>query len=406
VSWQKHAGLVGLATSAAGTVVLVSTGEVGLRSWLSVGLAAMIMALLVRYRAAHLLTPELEEEQRPPADESAGLFQMRVLINSHLNIMMDPSSEIGPEPLGIPATGHNVCLQLRVTGKSKVLIHSIHAEVVDRTPLKAEGVQLTPQPGSSHISLAPNLSDATARALERYLPLQLPHLEILLDTVPPAVRYALDSAGGLARPCPVFPVQLEPKQDLELILAPLTDDQRHVFWRLFVDVECDAHHWSHPFELQVTAETGFRVFHPGGDKVPTFSPAHELAPHWRTNSPPSTERLDWIASASGIPAAPAPSSAEHHVKPTSNVEAYNYTLAAAEDACRIYHELAKGAPGDYLPRLAQSLANLASMYDRLAAERRDEDLPNQAENVRPAARECSPPNEDSPRGSTTFRMGQ
>jgi hypothetical protein len=84
--------------------------------------------------------------------------------------------------------------------------------------------------------------------------------------------------------CPEFPLLLQAETHLRLVLAPITDDRRHVHWRLLADIECEGTRNSVSWDAQVTAETGFKVAHPGGGS-PEFVPVHVIARHWNLKYP-------------------------------------------------------------------------------------------------------------------------
>jgi hypothetical protein len=211
-------------------------------------------------------------------------FAMRITTNSHIAIVLLPSTTIGPQPVRIPVTGHNLNLEIAVVNANYAILHGLRAEVTERAPLEYDGVATVPQPGPAG-SAADDLAEARRRGLEKYRPLQVPHLEILLDTEPPTIRPALNADGTPARECPPFPLLLQKGTHLKLILAPLTDDRRHVFWRLLIDVEWEGNLKATSRDLHITAETTYRIFYPDG-REPESVPAHELAPHWHTAFPP------------------------------------------------------------------------------------------------------------------------
>jgi len=210
-------------------------------------------------------------------------FAMRLTGNSHLQVVRNPSSEVGPQPLHIPVSGCNLYLEIRVLDADTVVLHGVDATVAGRFPLQADGVSVVPQPGPATV-YGEDLAEAHRRGLENYQPIEVPHLEILLDAEPPVIRPARDADGRLARPGQQFPITLAKGEEFRLVLAPLTDDRGEIRWRLAVDLEWESRRqWEH-WNLRLTAETTMLKFHPDG-REPEFVPAHENAPHWHSAFP-------------------------------------------------------------------------------------------------------------------------
>lgn len=192
---------------------------------------------------------------------------------------MSPSSRVGPEPVHIPVTGHNIYVELAVTGTHDAMLHGFRAEVTERAPLDVDGVSITPYKMPDMI-LSQDLVEPNRRAVENFRPLEKPHDEVLLDVAPPLVRPALDEDSAEVRPPFPLPLVLHPCDGIRLVFAPVTEDRRHIRWRLSAVVECGGNVGSPSWELQVTAETTYKSFHPGGEE-PGFVPVHGLAPqHW------------------------------------------------------------------------------------------------------------------------------
>ncbi|MET8678700.1 hypothetical protein ABZW18_14255 [Streptomyces sp. NPDC004647] len=235
-----------------------------------------------RRRAANRGRERGSDHGRARDDET---FAARVSALSHVSVVLAPSTTVGPEPLLIPVTGHNVYLDLAAHGAVDAVLHGLRAEVVRRGPLKPDGVNLLPQPGPG-ISYSEDLAEARRRGLERYRPMEIPDAEVFLDETPPLVRAALDKHGEPVRPVFRLPLRVAAGTTVRIVLAPLTDERGLIDWRLTADVVCGSHRASPDWDLRVTAETTMRTFHPDG-REPEATPVHVLAPHWKPECPPS-----------------------------------------------------------------------------------------------------------------------
>ncbi|MEW2119229.1 hypothetical protein AB0945_29380 [Streptomyces sp. NPDC005474] len=212
-------------------------------------------------------------------------FDIRVGGLSHVFAVLDPSTTVGPEPLQIPLTGHNVYVDLAATGDDDLVLRGLRAEVLGRSPLKPNGVSVVPQPGPT-ISYAEDLSESHRRALANYQPMQVPDAEVFLDESPPLVRPALDGQGLPVVPDYRLPLRIAAGTAWRLVLAPHTRDRGLVEWRLIADFTCGDFRAAIDWDLKVTAETTMRTFRPGGSE-PDFTPVHVIAPHWRVAWPPT-----------------------------------------------------------------------------------------------------------------------
>ncbi|MFF3377882.1 hypothetical protein ACFYXF_33655 [Streptomyces sp. NPDC002680] len=220
--------------------------------------------------------------EQPPHPEN---FEIRVGGLSHAFAVLDPSTTVGPEPLHIPLTGHNVYVDLVASGDQVLVLRDLRAEVTGRSPMKPNGVSLVPQPGPG-ISFAEDLAEARRRGLENYQPMQVPDAEVFLDLTPPLIRPALDAKGIPVVPDFGLPLRIAAGTGWRLVLAPHTEDRGLVDWRLLADVTCGDYRATIDWDLKVTAETTMRTFRPGGTE-PDFTPVHVIAPHWRVAWPPT-----------------------------------------------------------------------------------------------------------------------
>ena len=202
----------------------------------------------------------------------------RASVLSHVSVYLDPSSERGPGRIQVPASGHNLRLDLLVAARSHAVVERISARVLARKPLHPDGVAVQSQPQQRGIFLADDLEVAHRRAMDAYVPMELPHLEVLLDFMPVLVRPALHADGTLVRPLPDLPLQVGGACFAHIVLAPVTADRDHVFWELELTIRCDGSGKTFTWDFSVTAETTFRTFHPGGHQEVT--PVQLLAPHW------------------------------------------------------------------------------------------------------------------------------
>ena len=191
-----------------------------------------------------------------PSSESA--FGLRINAYTHISQVIPPSSETGPEPKKIPVSGFSVIVEFACLGKDDVTILGFRADVSQRTKMEPSGVMLHQSPE-----------------------LEPPQLEILLDENPPVIRPALKADGQPARALAPFPFTLHAGEQAKYFLAPVTRNPDLAAWSLYVrwqvrgeqnETTCGS--------LQVTGNTGFKTFSPGG-KEPEPTPANMVDPgHW------------------------------------------------------------------------------------------------------------------------------
>ncbi|MFJ5157443.1 hypothetical protein ACIQCF_39235 [Streptomyces sp. NPDC088353] len=205
-------------------------------------------------------------------------FATRVLGLTHISVRLLPSSEVGPEPLDIPCSGHNVYVDLMANGMVPVVLRALRAEVVSREEFRPDGVVVAPLPGPS-ISFAEDLADARRRGLENYQPMLMPDHEILLDETPPVVRTAVGNTGHPLNPSSALPLTVPVGETRRVVVAPHTEDRRLLTWRLTAEVTYAGSHAKPAWTLKTTAETTMRVFAPD-DPEGRFSPAHDASDHW------------------------------------------------------------------------------------------------------------------------------
>ncbi|MFQ6144521.1 hypothetical protein ACLMNJ_15810 [Streptomyces seoulensis] len=205
-------------------------------------------------------------------------FATRLLGLTHISVRLLPSSEVGPEPLDIPCSGHNVYVDLMADGTVPVILRALRAEVVSREEFQPDGVVIAPLPGPS-VSFAEDLADARRRGLENYQPMLVPDHEILLDETPPVVRTAVGDTGHPLHPSSALPLTVPVGEARRVVVAPYTEDRRLLTWRLTAEVTYASNRAEPAWTLKTTAETTMRVFTPGGSEG-RFSPAHDVSDHW------------------------------------------------------------------------------------------------------------------------------
>ncbi|MGW4271050.1 hypothetical protein ACWEGQ_01450 [Streptomyces seoulensis] len=213
-----------------------------------------------------------------PAPDDGVRFATRVLGLAHISVRLLPSSEVGPEPLDIPCSGHNVYVDLMADGTVPVVLHALRAEVVSREEFRPDGVVIDPPPGPS-VSFAEDLADARRRSLENYQPMLVPDHEILLDETPPLVRTAVGDTGRPLYPSSALPLTVPVGEGRRVVVAPYTEDRRLLTWRLTAEVTYASNRAEPAWTLRTTAETTMQVFTPGGTGG-RFSPAHDVSDHW------------------------------------------------------------------------------------------------------------------------------
>src|SRR5439155_26759206 len=107
-----------------------------------------------------------------PSNDS-GLL-MRISVSSHLTHYIDPSSEIGPEPILIPVTGCSMCVEIVCQRNFDFKILGFRAEVIQQTSFQSDGTLLAmpPNPKMPRISfLSPEEDELVKKAEEAFIPL-------------------------------------------------------------------------------------------------------------------------------------------------------------------------------------------------------------------------------------------
>lgn len=213
-----------------------------------------------------------------PNNDSA--LALRINVRSHLSHIMNPSSEIGPEPKLIPVTGCSMFAEMVCRGNIDFKILGFRAEVIRRTSLQSDGTMLAMPPNPNTLILSPDLEEPTRKAMEAFIPLEIPHFEILLDKHPPIIRPALKADGLPARPTPQLPFTLHPNEYRSFFLAPVTHSPDLTVWSLYVIWEFEGKRQESVYDtFQVTGYTGWRTSYPQDGSSPT--PVNKVAyDHW------------------------------------------------------------------------------------------------------------------------------
>ena len=279
---------------AGGTVVLAVGGQV----WLPLAMVAAVSVLVgvLTWRRAAPPPPSrtaapstvppppqraglrvypLQRPVRPVAVHGAGArYTLRIRSHSQLLLVTSPGSDVGPEPVHTPLTGHNLVVSVVADGGAAVVLHGFRAEVTARTALSASGMEIA-HDRLPDLALSPDLVESIQGSVSGYRRLRVPDLEVAVDERPPAIRPA---AGAADRPR--FPVQVAAGAALDLVLAPVTDDLNQVHWRLHVDLECAGVRSAPSCELTLTAQTGIRTYRP--HDTPLLSPVRDhFTDHWQ-----------------------------------------------------------------------------------------------------------------------------
>jgi hypothetical protein len=214
----------------------------------------------------------------PDPKAGAGLAA-RLSVFAHLSQVLSPSSQVGPEPVYIPATGH--CVVIEVIARTPgMVLGGFRAEVTDRRPLLGTGTSITLDRMPDLVS-ADDLQQAARRSAESFVPLEIPQFEIFLDPVPPVIRPALDGDGSPVRPTPVLPARLREGEYAKFVFAPVTADDGLVRWAISLD-------WNVPgqsakpvrWNLAVTGKTGFKTFSSDGSGAVPTSVREVGTDHW------------------------------------------------------------------------------------------------------------------------------
>lgn len=214
---------------------------------------------------------------RAKAEEDPGSAALRVRVSERSQIfrVRNPSSEVGPEPVHIGVTGCSLLVELVACGMDTVVVDGIRAEIISVDEVTLDGVAKT-MPRMPDLNLAPDADDMIRRSVRHYRPLDPPHLEVLLDQRPPAVRPA---RGSTQEPV-VFPVSLPPEEALPLFVAPVTGDPRVTSWNLIVDYRVGERRGAIEWPQFVTGDVGFRTFSPGGTSAEPTSISVLAPDHW------------------------------------------------------------------------------------------------------------------------------
>lgn len=221
----------------------------------------------------------MSETSNSPGNESA--LAVRITPHTHLSHIINPSSQVGPEPLEIPVTGYSMVAEMVCRGDIDFRILGFRAEVIQQTPFQSDGTQVAMPPNPNGISfLPPDEEEIVQRATEEFIPLEIPHFEILLDQHPPVIRPALKADGRPARPTPEFPFTLHPGEYRTFFLAPVTHSQDLMVWSMYAIWEFEGKRQESLYgTFQVTGDTGWRTFAPGGEPSPT-SVSQVAYDHW------------------------------------------------------------------------------------------------------------------------------
>ncbi|MEU8232302.1 hypothetical protein AB0C12_22190 [Actinoplanes sp. NPDC048967] len=227
-----------------------------------------------QFYAAQILTRPVA-----PTAPVAAPFTAELSTRSHITLVRSPSSEVGPAPVHIPVTGHNVFLVLTAGPDRDITLDRLRAQVTGRESLTADGISVA-LPRQPDLVLSADLEEPGRRAAAAFEPLEIPHYEVVLDAVPALVRTARDAHGRPPRWVPDGPPLVPAGGRARVVLAALTSDPALVRWRLRADVTQDDRTWSFAWDLSVTATSGMVHYRPGGNG-PIVTPVQELFPqHW------------------------------------------------------------------------------------------------------------------------------
>jgi hypothetical protein len=206
-----------------------------------------------------------------PKNDSA--LALRINAFARLVHIMNPSSQVGPEPMEIPVTGYSMVAEMVCHGKVDYQIVGFRAEVRQQTSFQSDGIMIksSPKPYTS-IRYPDGLEEATR--------FEIPQFEILLDKHPPLIRPALQADGLPARPTPQLPFTLPPGEYRRFFLAPVTHTPDLIVWSLYVMWEFEGERRESPYgTFQVTGYTGWRTFTAQAEPSPT--PVNQVADdHW------------------------------------------------------------------------------------------------------------------------------
>lgn len=190
-------------------------------------------------------------------NQSGSSLAQRIQINTRLYHILNPSSQIGPEPMKIPVSGHSMVVDTVCCGNIDLLILGFRVEVTQRSSFEFDGT-----------------------VLNTVSPLAIPHFEILLDGVSPLIRPVLKAGCSPAHPIPQLPLILHPAEHRRLFLAPVTHSLDLIEWSLYTiwDFQGERQE-SLSGTFQVTGDTGWRLCQPNGESRLCY--VQEAAPdHW------------------------------------------------------------------------------------------------------------------------------
>jgi tetratricopeptide (TPR) repeat protein len=291
---------------AAGATVLFITGVTAWPAWLMVFAVAGISAAMSWRRATsyapvgvgtgddhdHGATGGRIYAMQHPLRTVAGHgvpeaapYTVEVTTQSQLALIAPPGVSGGPEALHIPVTGHNLVVTIAADRTDIITVNGIGAVVTNRSSL----------PGSLDLSQAhkkipetvfsPDLLESIIRSVAGYQRLSDPDAAILLDEAPP--RFAMLHAAVAAPP-----FQVQPGEPVSIVLAPYTESQDLVRWRLVMRFEYNSRVDTPYWDLMLTAETGMSVYFPHGESESIS--VREIHPdHWDPThpAPPPDARL-------------------------------------------------------------------------------------------------------------------
>jgi hypothetical protein len=205
---------------------------------------------------------------------------VRIDVRSHLARLINPSSEIGPEPMLIPVTGYSMFAEMVCRGNIDFKILGFRAEVIQQTSFQSNGTMMARPPNPNRLSfLSPEEDELVRKAEETFIPLEIPHFEILLDKHPPIIRPALKADGLPARPTPQIPFTLHPNEYRSFFLAPVTHSPDLTVWSLYVIREFEGKLQESLYgTFPVTGDTGWMEFSPHAEPRPAL--ANEVVDHW------------------------------------------------------------------------------------------------------------------------------
>ena len=222
--------------------------------------------------AAQILTRHVPMSTAP----TAAPFTANLSTRSHVTLVRSPGSDVGPAPVHIPVTGHNLFLDLAAGTGGEITLEGLWAQVTGRESVTADGVSMA-LPRQPDLVLSPDLEEPGRRATENFQPLEIPHYEVVLDAVPALVRPARDAYGRRVRRVPDMPLRVPAGASTRVILAAVTGAPELVHWRMLADVSQGGRIWSVTWDLAVTATSGMATY-PAGGNGPVSTPVQQLFP--------------------------------------------------------------------------------------------------------------------------------